>query len=439
MIVDFKKIPLLAEADVVIVGGGLAGCAAAVASASKCVKTILLEQSGVLGGLGTLGLGTMFAPRSDGKHDLAEGIGGSLIVEMCRRMGKKDHQGWVAINTEILKKVLDDALLKAGVEVLFQQHVIDVNINKGTVSEIAVSGLSGIKKVKGKVFIDCSGDGMLSLYAGAKCFMGDENGIVMSPTLCVQYSDIDFETYKSSGKNARNYWLKLADAGKAPLLERHYVGLQPGGVHTANGNLGHIYGLNPGDERSLSNGYFEGRSIAEVFLKFHRENVPGFENAELTGTASLLGLRETRRVECDYWMTIEDYKADSSFPDEIGRYNYPIDIHSSTTSAEAQDNVIKHLIATRLKQGQSYAIPYRAICVKGFKNMLLAGRITSSDRSIQSSLRVMPGCFISGQAAGLAAALSVPGNGDIRSEAVVGALLTELDILKHDYAVKMFA
>jgi hypothetical protein len=151
-----------------------------------------------------------------------------------------------------------------------------------------------------------------------------------------------------------------------------------------------------------------------VYLEFFREHVPGFEDAELSATAELLGVRETRRIMGDYVLSFEDYKARASFPDEIGRFAYPVDIHSATTDPDAQKRVEEELRETRLGKGQSYGIPYRSLIVQRLSNLLVAGRCMSADREVQSSIRVMPGCFVTGQAAGVATALAVEGKTTIR-------------------------
>ena len=181
---------------------------------------------------------------------------------------------------------------------------------------------------------------------------------------------------------------------------------------SATSNLGHIYGIDTLDEFELTRGYVEGRRIARTMEEFYRRHVPGFQNFELLATASLLGVRETRRIRGEYRMTVEDFRRRAVFDDEIGRCCYPVDIHSGSTNAEEQKRVERVLEETRFKRGESYGIPYRAMIPLGLANLLVPGRALSADRAIQSSLRVMPPCFVTGQAAGVAAGLA---DGDVRS------------------------
>jgi len=131
----------------------------------------------------------------------------------------------------------------------------------------------------------------------------------------------------------------------------------------------------------------------------------------LVATASLLGVRETRRILGDYVMTLDDFKKRAIFDDEIGRYSYPVDIHPNKNDIESYMRFRNEITNLRYKHGESYGIPYRALIPKDLDNVLVAGRCISTDRYMQSSVRVMPGCFITGQAAGTAASMLAKSNG----------------------------
>jgi hypothetical protein len=123
-------------------------------------------------------------------------------------------------------------------------------------------------------------------------------------------------------------------------------------------------------------------------------------------TAAILGVRETRRIVGEYGLNVDDFVARRSFEDEIGRHNYSIDIHRSSPSIEDYETLVEEFTqGYRLGKGESFGIPYRSLVPKGPDNLLVAGRCISTDRMVQGSIRVMPGCLITGQAAGAAAAL----------------------------------
>jgi hypothetical protein len=412
-----REIDVIAEAEVVVCGGGPAGIAAAVAAARIGRSVILIEQVGCLGGLGTAGMVPVFCPATDGERILAAGICQEVMDELARRMGVDVSYNWFPFDYEILKVLYDEIVLGAGVRLFLATTLADAIVERGTVRAVVVANRAGLQAIAGDVFIDATGDGNVSAWAGAEWELGSPSGELMGPTLCSTFSNVDWERYGQAakeGRDARSIWLRMMDEGAAPLPEYHFVGAFKAGPTRTGNNLGHTYGVNGIDEESLTSGYVEGRKLARVYLDFYREHVPGFENAELSATAALLGVRETRRIVGDYLLSFEDYKSRASFEDEIGRFAYPVDIHSGTTDPEAQKHVEEELRATRLGPGESYGIPYRSLVVKGFGNLLVAGRCMSADRQVQSSIRVMPGCFITGQAAGVGAALAIEGRCGVR-------------------------
>lgn len=219
---------------------------------------------------------------------------------------------------------------------------------------------------------------------------------------------------KARGRSDRAIWMEMAEKGVSPVAEFHFPGFWEYSEKSGRANVGHLYGTDTLDDEQLTRAYIEGRKLALVYHNFYREHVPGFENSELSQTAALMGVRESRRIRGDYQLSGEDYRRRASFPDEIGRFNYPIDIHSSGDVAR-QKEVEKELAATMYKWGENYGVPYRALVAQEVENLLVGGRCISCDREAQSSIRVIPGCFLTGQAAGAAAAMSAAGNGAVRS------------------------
>ena len=151
------------------------------------------------------------------------------------------------------------------------------------------------------------------------------------------------------------------------------------------------------------------------YERYYKRYLKGYETMELVATGSLMGVRETRRIIGDYVLNIQDFKGSSSFEDEIGRYCHPIDVHSPKPDKESYERSQRDFKMKRLGQGESYGIPYRILTPKGLDNTLVAGRCVSTDRAMQGSIRVMPACFITGQAAGVAAAMAAQAGSDIRS------------------------
>jgi len=151
-----------------------------------------------------------------------------------------------------------------------------------------------------------------------------------------------------------------------------------------------------------------GRRLAREYAEFFKKYVPGCEQLEHVCTASLLGVRESRRIVGEYELTFDDYLGRRQFPDQIGVFNKFVDIHVYDTSIEEIERFRKMRNETaRLDPGECFGIPYGILVPKGWENLWVAGRPTSSDVMVHGSIRVMPACAMMGQAAGTAAVQSI--------------------------------
>jgi hypothetical protein len=314
-------------------------------------------------------------------------------------------------------------LMEAGVGFSFQTLLIGVETANERVAHAILAAKSGLFAVKAATFIDCTGDGDLAAWAGAPFEKGDEAGNMMPGTLCSLWADVDWPTVY---KNRKPSLLgaddaRLEDAFKDKVFtfeDRHLPGMWRVGEHTGGGNIGHTYGVDGTDERSVTEALIWGRKSLVEYERYYKEYLKGFEKMELVGTGSLLGIRESRRIMGDYVLNLEDFKKRASFKDEIGRYSYPVDVHASRPDEAKQAKMEADFKALRYGKGESYGIPYRILVPRKLSNVLVAGRCVSADRWVQGSIRVMPGCFITGQAAGVAAALAVEKKTDTRGVSV---------------------
>ena len=222
-------LPVLFEAEVVVAGGGPAGIAAALAAARLGKRVVLLEQTGSLGGMGTNALVPAVIYQSDGVNWVVGDFCRSIIEECCREMGIDEvNPGWQEVDAEILKRIYDDRLLKAGVKLFYMIRVADVVVRSGKLESLLVATPHGLRKVKGEVFVDATGDAAVAAFAGVPFDCGDAEGRTMSPTLCPQFSNIDIPAYDAAlreGKRDRAIWHELLERGEAPVSEHHFVGV----------------------------------------------------------------------------------------------------------------------------------------------------------------------------------------------------------------------
>ena len=403
-----RKLSVKYEVDVFIAGGGPAGTAAAVAARSQGANVYLAEAHTCLGGMGTAGRVPVFMPMSDGVNFLAEGFGRQVIT----RLAKENALAGPATDIEALKRVYDALVGESGAAFSFYTALSGVEAQDGRIRYVVCSAPGGMFAVKAKVYVDATGNGDLAAWAGAPFEKGDaQGGRLMPGTLCSVWSGIDWKTWEANrpkGPQPDGSMLEKAFAdGVFTVRDEHLTGMYKLGEGLGGGNIGHAFGVDGTDERSLTEALVRGRKSMTEYARYYREYLKGFENARLVTTGSLMGVRETRRIMGDYVLCLEDYKKRAVFLDEIGRYAYSIDIHPLSTGKESYEKHRKQFDQDyRYGKGESYGIPYRTLTPRGIDNLLVAGRCVSTDQMVQGSLRVMPGCFITGQAAGIAAAMA---------------------------------
>ena len=433
-----RDISLDASWDVIVIGGGPAGCAAAAASAREGARTLLIERAAALGGMGTLGLVPWFCGYDDGEKIIARGIA-ERVLHSCRdhtphlkKAMERDPCGWFssyspAIDPELLKRIYDDLVTQAGAEILFLTQLAAVEKSReGEVDALIVANKAGLQAYKAAVYVDCTGDGDIAAGSGASFEKGDAAGRMQPATHCFVITHVD-EYALENGPDVHFYdpdspIHKAVRSEKYPLIvEEHSCNIQIG-PGTYGFNTGHVFDVDNTDPASVSKALIHGRKMAAQYRDAFAEYHPAFANAFLVATGGLLGVRETRRIIGDYVMTIDDYIARRSFPDEICRNAYPIDVHSSQDVDEARAGMTldevrqdseRHLHA--YEKGESFGVPYRCLAPKGLKNVLVAGRCISTDRKVNGSIRIMSCCLTTGEAAGAAAAMAAAGHQDVHA------------------------
>lgn len=407
------SIPVSREVDVLVIGGGASGIAAAIAAAKGGAKTMLVEQRGFLGGMGTVALVPAFCPFTDKRKPIIRGLGLQLMERMkqaCDPQYREEYQemlDWVPIDPEVLKRVYDDAILESGVTPLYHTFVYDVVLSEDRrkVEGVVVVNKTGRSFIPCRYIIDCSGDGDIAALAGVPFQKGGEAGELQPGSMCYLLANVDrprftryLEESGDTGQLHKTVELAIED-GVLPEGRKSISGLAWVSDYLVGVNFGHVFGVDGTLAEDLTRGAIEGRRTAERQLQFFRRYVPGFEHAHMVASGEQLGIRETRRIEGDYILTVDDFLAAHSFPDDIARNAYYIDIHLANSKSEMTFN--------HLPPGVSHGVPYRIMLPVGIDNLWVAGRCVSSDRAVQGSLRVMPNCFSMGQASGTAAALAL--------------------------------
>lgn len=322
--------------DVIIVGGGPAGCTAAIAAAREGAKTLLIEAMGQLGGMGTAGMVPAWCPFSDGEKIIYKGLAEKIFRESMKGVSHEPENklDWVSINPEYLMSIYDRMVTESGAKVLFFSRLAAVEMSSDdTIDAIIVSNKAGLVAFKGKVYIDATGDGDLAAWSGASFKRGyDEEGSVQMSSLCFSFANIDSYDYINGPtlyvwKDESTPLYKAVRSGKYPLVDTHFCNNLVG-PDVIQCNAGHMT-VDTTDPWAISEAMILGRQKAVQYLEAMKDVRPStFSNAFVVKTASLLGVRDSRRIEGDYIFTVEDWRQRKSFEDEIGRNCYYIDVHS---------------------------------------------------------------------------------------------------------------
>lgn len=408
-----RKIPVEEGYDLVVAGGGPGGTGAAICAARLGARVLLVEATGCLGGMGTSALVSAWSDLADGERMIIGGLMAEIVETMYRRGHYKPNidpdqwrrklHGGFGYNAEGLKLLLDELCREAGVETRFFTRVIDADVTGRRVNGVVINNVEGHSYIKAPVFIDATGDAILSDLCGAAYRQaGRDTRHIMAPTLCAAQAGLDGDVFKTSYQQEAVF-RGIAD-GFFSQPDRHVPGLFRSGQTTAIMNAGHLFGTDAVNCRSLSDGMIRGRQLAREYTEFFRKYVPGCDQMELIATGSLLGIRESRRIVGEYELEYADFTDRRSFPDQICIYNKSVDIHVYDCSDEEWERYTSEFLTRdRTGVGEYYGLPYGILVPQGWENLWVAGRCNSSDIKLHGAIRDQPACFMMGQAAGTAA------------------------------------
>ena len=440
--------------DVIVVGGGSAGIAAALASSRGGAKTLLIERYGFLGGMLTAGLVAHFDP-------IRQMEASGIPLEIYERLKKAGAiceydmdgiempycywQGGCGIDAERYKSLAVEMLEEAGVDILL--HTIVTGVAKTSddkITSVKIFNKSGASEIEASIFIDSTGDADLAEYAGVPYHLGDEGGC-MSPTLCFNLGGVEMEPlyrYLEENPNElgdhprlgkyirdprkssiiqgfRKLIRKAREAGDLTIdTPEQGIGMvvlpEKGSFHV---NAVRLPGLNPVDAGDLTRLEITERKYIEEVYRFIRKYIPGCENSFMMQSATQIGIRESRRIIGKYTMEVEDIRRGLRYPDAIARYKWGhTDVHSGSGMQWSFEFI----------EGPYY-IPYRSLVPINVHNLLFAGRCISATQAAMASIRIMPICSATGEAAGTAAALCVQKHTDpdeLSPEVLQSALIT---------------
>lgn len=417
-----RRIPVLDSCEVLVVGGGPSGISAALAARRAGADTLLMERFGCFGGvITTVGMETLAWYRYEGTVE-SEGIG----IEMERlaaRMGgttKWAYNESECLDADIFKVVADDLLSEAGVRPLLHTMAVEAIVEGGQIKGVITESKSGRQAILAERVIDCTGDADIAHLAGCSYHKLPKEEMLGVSTVfsCAGVDTRRFLEYAQANPKQYSDWATEwtpATTGKEDNLLTPYLGrefeqakemgiiskeLELGGTWSALSSAGEATNLNlvymknydATDVRDLTEASQRGRKEAMEALKALKAVVPGFENSKLRNFSMTLGVRDSRKINGRYRLTEKDVTSQAVFYDSIGIFPEFLDGYN---------------ILVLPSTGRFFQVPYGCLVPDAVDNLLVAGRAVSGDRVSHTAMRNMMGCTVTGQGAGIAAAVSL--------------------------------
>jgi hypothetical protein len=418
-----RAVPVIAETDVLVVGSGPGGLAAAVAAARTGVDTLVVERFGCLGGnITVVGVESIAWYRRERTID-SEGIG-IEFEQRAKSMGATSPEPQSkseAINADMFKYVADRLVAEAGVRPLLHAVATDVIMDGKQIIGVTVHSKAGPGAILAKRVVDASGDADLAAYSGAP-YHKTAREDMLPVTVMFSVSGVDkkrFLDYVAANPSKYKDWGKNWDIQKggsedelfSPYLEKPFdqareSGVIPAGMKSIGGtwstitdsgeatylNMIHLTGIDGTDVWDLTKAEIDGRSQALQAITALNHYAPGFEKAKLRTYGMTLGVRDTRKIFGRYDLTEQDVRNQARFDDSIGIFPEFIDGYG---------------VLVLPTTGRYFHIPYRSLVPLQIENLLVAGRCIAGDKISHASVRSMMCCTVTGQGAGVAAALSI--------------------------------
>lgn len=413
-----RQTPVRRLTDVLVVGGGSAGLAAATSAARLGADVLLVEKNGYLGGtLAMVTLGSICGLYTVTESDVipvVKGFASELIERMDRLGAVKGPMRWLETASLLydptaIKIVSDDIVTDSGVHVVLHSLAVGVVKDSGRVKGVIFEGRDGRWACMATTVIDCTGDANIASLAGAG-FEYDPS-LIQAPTTMFRFGGVDTERAAAMTRDElRNHLEKaVAEGLELPRTAGGMFSLREGAMHL---NITRVLrgdrSPDPLNTEEITAAEIDGRRQLKMYSEAFRRFVPGYENAYIADIGAEIGVRESRRIRGDYWLTLDDVLNEARFADSIACSAWPVEEHGAGRATKW----------VFLKPGTFYELPFRMMLPVGIDGLLVAGRCSSASHDAHASMRIAAVCMALGEAAGVAAAQA--GSGDIRKIDITG-------------------
>jgi hypothetical protein len=402
------------EAEIIVIGGGPGGLGAAITAAREGKDVLLVEHYGFLGGMASNGEVNPFMHNHINNESMDKGVYTEWVERIGFYTGLKDSY---VIDPSSARLAAEDLCLEAGVRLLFHHRLAHVETEGNKIAGVVLHSKSGLSVAKADIYIDSTGDGDLAAMAGCPFEMGGETSDAVQPmTMCFKLKLVDEDMPEGcklspetpaisfARQNQEIYqqiqevYQKAKEDGRMECPRENVLMFPGTDFTTVHFNTTRVVFKSSVNGDQLSDAEIEGRKQIRQYFDLLRKEIPIFKHCKLHSIATQIGIRESRRITGHNYLVRKDFNNAAKFEDGIARVNYPIDIHSTTGGGTE---------ITHLPEGDWYEIPYGCIVPKGINNILMACRGISVDHAVHSSMRVMPPVVSIGQAAGIAAVMSL--------------------------------
>ncbi len=392
--------------DVMVIGAGSAGAAAAISAARSGARTLLVDRLAFMGGTSTAVLDTFYAFYTPGERPRR--VVGGLGWEVAQRLTadgvafeRPNTYGagtGVTYDAEALKVLWERLAEDAGVELLLHTWATGVRVDDARrLTAIRLWNKGGERWVDAAAFVDASGDADVSAMAGVPHDDARSGETVQSLSTLFKVANVDLDRAKAVPKAELWERMRTAVASgeyRLPRIEGSWHRTPYEGVALIH--MTRIPNVDATNPEQLTRAEVEGRRQVQEYHRFLRDRVPGFERAVIVATSPAIGVRESRRVHGDYRLTRDDVLGGRRFNDEIALCGAPIEDHHAGGDTDWR----------YVAEGGVYGIPYRTLLPSAIEGLLVAGRCFSATHDAHASARSMATCMAMGEAAGIAAALA---------------------------------